>query len=320
MRRSLYPSPYRNPFRNPVPLLVLGLLAGLAAPLPGNAAALPQTPPSPGTDAAAVVRRAVANQLAAESTGSPMRFVLHKHDERHDYTQQVIETPQGDVALAVAVHDAPLSAALHQVQIDRLNALAQNPALQEHRLHRELEDNVRVNKLLRLLPDAFLYHYDRTVPCIVTVPPDVPVPGEPSPAPVNGQAPSQCYHFTFTPNPNFNPPDAESKIFQGMAGELWIEASQERLFRLNAHLTADVDFGWGIIGRLNQGGTVYLEQTDLGDEWQLTRMKLNLTGKALMVKALSYHITEEMAHFAPVSSHLDYRDAIKMLESEHAPE
>jgi len=280
-----------------------------------------QNPP-PSVDAAALVRRAVAKRLAADAAPQPVRFVFHKRDERRDFTQTIIETRQGDVALTIAANGQPLGPVGHQAQIDRLNNLVSHPDLQEHRHRNEKQDAARIDKLLRELPNAFLYHADSaTVPCTVTVPPFIPIPGEPLPPPPAGPVPvAQCYHLTFTPNPRFNPPDAESRILTGMAGELWIETSHERLVRLTAHVIAEVEFGWGIIGRLDKGGTIFLEQTDVGnDNWQLTQMKLNLTGKALLVKSLSFRITEEMSRFAPVPADLDYRKAIQTLLSEQPP-
>lgn len=279
----------------------------------------PASDPPPASDAAALVRRAVANHLTAEAAHQPQRFYLHKKDDRHDYTQEIIETPQGDVALSVASNGAPLNADMRQVQIDRLNALDAHPDLQEHRHHREQEDNARIDKLMRMLPDAFLYHYDATLACNVTTPPTVPVPGVSAPPSAEPAGDSQCYHLTFKPNPAWNPPDTESRIMRGMAGEAWIEKSQERLTRLDAHLVTDVDFGWGFIGRLDKGGTIFLEQTQTGDrDWELTRMKLDLTGKALLVKSLNIHLTEEMAHYSPTPANLDYHKAIRILESEPA--
>ncbi len=282
----------------------------------------PSSDPSPATDAAALVRRAVANHLAAEAAHQPQRFFLHKKDDRHDYTQEVIETKQGDVALSVASNGAPLNADMHQVQIDRLNTLDAHPDLQEHRHRHEQEDNARVDKLMRELPDAFIYRYDSTVACNVTTPPAVPVPGVSTslsdpPQPPDTEA--ECYHLTFQPKPGWNPPDTESRIMRGMAGEAWIEKSQERLTRLDAHLIADVDFGWGFIGHLDKGGTIFLEQKELSDrDWELTSMKLNLTGKALLVKTLNIHLTEEMAHYSPAPADLDYHKAIQMLKAEPA--
>jgi hypothetical protein len=303
--------------RNPRPPSLLPLVCATAlALLPVNGSA--QNQPSPAVDAAALVRRSVANHMAAEAAHHPQRFVLHKKDDKRDYTQVIIETRQGDVAIAIAANGKPLNPDMRQTQIDRLSNLDAHPDLQEHRHKRELEDNARVDKLMRLLPDAFLYHFESTDPCTVVVPPYVAIPGEPIPPPPGTPVPSdECYHLTFKPNPSWNPPDLESKIMRGMAGEVWIEKSQERLTRLDAHLIADVDFGWGFIGRLDKGGTIFLEQTETTpNDWELTRMNLNLTGKALLVKTLNIHITEEMAHYSPVSTGLDYHKAIQMLESE----
>lgn len=307
-----------HPFLHPHPRSALVLLFAVSIPAALLSA---QAQPSPATDAAALIRRAVANHLAAETAHHPQRFVLHKKDDRRDYFQEVVETRQGDVALAVAASGAALSPEMRQAQIDRLKNLDDHPDLQEHRRKREEEDNARVDKLMRMLPDAFVYQYDATLPCSVSTPPPVVIPGESAPPTTAADlSPSECYHLTFQPNPAWNPPDTESKILRGMAGDLLIQKSQERLTRLNAHLITDVDFGWGIIGRLDKGGTVFLEQTEMSPhDWELTRMKLNLTGRALMVKQLSYHITEEMARYTPVPPGLDYHQAIRLLESEPPP-
>jgi len=277
--------------------------------------AFAQTSPAPPIDPAALVRRAVAERLAEDANHRPLRYFLHKQDNHHNIVQEIIETPQGDVALVVASNGRPLSPVARQRQIDRLHALAANPALQQHRLSSEQADQARVDKLLRLLPDAFLYRYAGSGPCQVTSTPDILIPGVAGlPPPATSQPTQLCWHLTFTPNPQWNPPDIESEVLRGMAGDVWMEACQDRLVRLSAHLIASVNFGWGILGHLDKGGTVFFEQSYVdGGEWELTRMKLNLTGKALLIKSLGFHITDEMAGFSAVPPDLDYRQAIKML-------
>lgn len=299
---------FRNPLRSVALLALPPILGALASA---------QTPPPP--DPATLVRSAVDHYLAQEAAHHPTQFYFHKHDEHRDFTQLIMETAQGDVALTVAGNGKPLSPAGHQLQIDRLNNLAAHPDLQQHRQKREQEDNARVDHMLRLLPDAFLWTIQGLAPCTVTTPPAMTIPGQPLPSAAPAPVPSfQCYHLIFSPKPGWNPPDAESRIFQGMAGELWIEQSQQRLVRLSAHLVTDVDFGWGIVGRLNKGGTVFLEQTRFpGDDWELSRMNLNLTGKILLVRSVSFRMTEEMADYAPLPPGLDYRKAIRILEDSH---
>lgn len=272
--------------------------------------------PSSAPDPVALVRRAVALRLAEAAAHQPVRFVFHKKDDRRVFTQEMIESSQGDVARLVAVNGAPLTPAARQAEANRLHALAANPALQDHRFHREQEDAARIDKLLRLLPDAFLYRSVGLEPCQVAAIPEIAIPGVVGVPALAAPAPDACYHLTFTPNPQWNPPDLESRLLQGMAGDVWIDANGDRLHRLTGHFIEDVDFGWGIVGRFNRGGTVFLEQDRLaGNDWELTRMKLNLTGKVLLVKTLRIHIDETMGDFEPVPKNLDYRKAIEMLLS-----
>jgi hypothetical protein len=105
-------------------------------------------------------------------------------------------------------------------------------------------------------------------------------------------------------------------VLRGFAGEVWIEEQQQRLVRLDAHLVREVSVGFGILGRLNEGGTMVLQQEFEADaqEWQPTELKMNLSGKALMVKTVNIRINELASDFAPVPQDLGYRDAIAMLK------
>ena len=90
--------------------------------------------------------------------------------------------------------------------------------------------------------------------------------------------------------------------------------------KLDVHLIADVNFGWGILGKLDKGGTIQLEQSDLGNhDWELTTLKLNLKGKALMLKSLDIQLTEQATHFSQVPEGTDYHKAIQLLEDPAAP-
>jgi hypothetical protein len=269
-------------------VLFLTLLALAFAP----ASSARSQPPAP-VDATALVRRAIQHRLDAEKNHRPVRYLIHRTDERHDTTKEIVETVDGDVARLVAINGKPLSADADRAELDRLDTLAAHPEMQEHRHKSEQKDAERIDHLLALLPDAFLYRFEGMAAC----------------------GAGQCYRLSFTPNPKFTPPNLEADLLRGIAGEVWIDPVQERLTRLDGHFIADVDFGFGIIGKLNKGGTVLLEQTDVGGhDWELTRLTLHVTGKALMVKPLSYQISEEASGFAPVAPGLRYRDAIQMLK------
>jgi hypothetical protein len=252
-----------------------------------------QSLPPESMDATALVRRAVEHRLDAGKSHRPVRYLIHRTDERHDTTKLIIETADGDVARLVAINGKSLPVEADRAELNRLDTLANHPEMQEHRHKSEQKDAERIDHLLALLPDAFLYRFEGMAAC----------------------AAGQCYRLSFTPNPRFTPPNMEADLLRGIAGEVWIDPAQERLTRLEGHFIADVDFGFGIVGKLNKGGTVLLEQTDIGGhDWELTRLTLHVTGKALMVKPLSFQIDEEANHFAPVSPGLRYTDAIQLLK------
>jgi hypothetical protein len=249
-------------------------------------------------DAAGLVRRAVQHRLDADASHPPLRYVLRKKDAKRETTKEIIETKDGDVARLVEVDGKPLSTEAEQAEMDRLNFLAAHPEMEERRRKSEARDQARIDRLLKLFPDAQIYTFEGVVPC----------------------ESGQCYRLSFTPNPKFVSPDLESEFLRGFAGVLWIDQAQERMTRLEAHAIADIDFGFGILGKVNKGGTAELRQADVGGhEWKLTGLKVNLTGKALMVKSINVQIDEVASDFSPVAPGTTYTDAIEMLKKPVGP-
>ena len=109
------------------------------------------------TDGTALVRRAIQNREAAAKTHGPLRYLLRKSDDHRDTTKDIIETAQGNVSRLIAINNQPLTPGANQAELDRLHTLANHPEIQEHRHQREQKDAARVNRLMHLLPDAFLY-------------------------------------------------------------------------------------------------------------------------------------------------------------------
>ena len=50
----------------------------------------------------------------------------------------------------------------------------------------------------------------------------------------------------YIPNPSFQPPSREAKVFHELQGEMWGEPTQRRLVRMRGHVIADVKFGGGL--------------------------------------------------------------------------
>ena len=244
--------------------------------------------------AQALVSRVLATEIGtAQDAKHPMRYFLRKSTPRLTSTKDIVETRDGDVARLLSVNDRPLSQADEQKEAARLDALASNPSLQRHRKQSEDADFGLVLKLLRMLPNAFLYEYAGT-----------------------GSGPAgQVQKFAFRPNPKFDPPDYETQALTALSGELWIDAAEERVTRLEGHLQQDTDYGWGILGRLNKGGWVVIEQADVGDkQWRILHVQMEMTMR-IVFKSRNIDTVEQFTHYAPVPLGMDYRQAILMLRA-----
>ena len=101
-----------------------------------------------------------------------------------------------------------------------------------------------------------------------------------------------------------------------MQGDLLIDASRKRFARAYGTLFRDVSFGWGIIGHLDKGGHVRVQQADVGDgTWEITHLSLKVTGKFLLFKRFSADSDEVYSDFQRVPANLTFAKGVEMLKS-----
>ena len=250
-------------------------------------------------DATALLRSATQNRLDGLAHHQPQRYLLRRIDGSYSTTKDVIETRGGEVERLIAINGRPLTAEQDQAELSRLTSLLKHPELQEERRTSEQKNRAREVRMTRLLPRALLYEFVEMTPCFG----------------------GECYRVSFSPNPRFKPPNMEANVFRGLAGEAWIDQAQGRLTRVDARLVSNVGFGWGIFGKLDKGGTLSMEETQVGEhEWAMTWLKIEMKGRAMILKHLTFQFTEEMSQFSQVSADLGWREAIGILEQTVPPD
>jgi hypothetical protein len=244
-----------------------------------------------------IVRDASWNELHSKPPGKSFSFRQRKEDPKGITVKRIVETKDGDIARLLERDGKPLTPEEDQAELDRLNNILAHPEVQEHRHKKEQEDNARGDEMVRMLPDAFIYTFAGMV-----------------------DAPSgPCYRLEFKPNPAFTPPDREGEVYHGMVGELWVDQGQERLAKIDAHLISDVNFGWGVLGRLYKGGSILVENQDVGlHHWETVHMKLRLQGKLLMMKSVDYSTTEDFSDFRVHPQELTVQEAVNYLKQSGA--
>ena len=275
------------------------LAAALSAQTVSEAIAVSNTPPKPAPldlklSANELVRRAIDSQMQADQRPDSPRhmFTIRQDGKRGILTKEHVETDEGIVSRAIAVIDKPLTPQLDRGEQERLNAYLADPDLRRKKMKQQEEDDRRTRNVVRALPDAFLYTYAGTTP---------------------GKS-GDLVRLTFVPNPDFRPQSRELQALEGMEGSMLIEPRALRLARIDARLVRDVNFGWGILGKLYKGGEFMVEQEDVGGGvWRPTAMNLNFTGKALVFKTIKIRNQQIASNFRPVPAHLSFAQGVELL-------
>ena len=255
---------------------VLWVMAGFLAVAQGACCAYAQ-PPMP---AGQLVREVVYNELHDHVGHGYWRYWVDSHTPKESLREEFLETAEGPITRIELSNGHPLDAQGRQLEQTRLQHLLNSPA-EQARHRQEYDDNEkRIGRIVALLPDAFLYEYA----------------GE-----ENG-----CYRLRFHPNPDYPAHSIEARIFHAMSGELWINATYKRMVRLDGHLNQDVSFGFGILGRLYQGGWFSLQRAQVSStDWKTERFELHMSGRAILFKIITQEISEVRSGFSPVAARLD---------------
>lgn len=253
----------------------------------------PEVPANP----ADLVRDAIFNELKP-GNGEHKAFKLTSTKGNEVTVKQVIETQDGSIARILSINGKPLDAQQKAKEDARLQRLIDDPSALAAKQKSQKEDDRRTRMMLKSLPDAFIYQYAGTV--------ETP----------EGTA----ENLTFKPNPNWDPPTRETMVYRGMEGTMQINLPGKRLVKIAAKLFRDVNFGWGILGHLDQGGQFIVEQSRVMDhDWETTHMVLNFTGKALFFKTIRIQQDERSSDFIPVPP-MSARQAIEELNKGELPQ
>jgi hypothetical protein len=240
-----------------------------------------------------LVRSAAKNEMRASDTEQYFMFKDTTEFKDHSIVKEFVRTKQGGLSTTLLLNGKPLSAEERQKEDAKLVKYANDPEARRKRRESNKEDDKRAELMLTSLPEAFLYTYagiDRGP---------------------NGE---QLVHLKFTANPKFVPPNHETAVYQGMEGDMIIDRTAMRIAKIDGTLFKDVDFGWGILGKLYKGGKFRIVQRDVGGgHWEEVEETLNFYGKILMVKSLTIWSSETMTDFHPISSDLTTAQALDLL-------
>ncbi len=219
-----------------------------------------------GVDPQALVRRAAANAAAAaQDTSRTFIYRAAKETNSGSAVRDMIETKEVILARTLTWNGKEPSAEERAKEDSRLDLLVTSAEELRKKKAEQDADRKRTLQLVKALPDALRFQNDGTEM-------------------VNGR---EAIRLKFTPNPDFSPTSKETYGLKAAAGKLWIDRAHTQIVRMDATLTENVYIGWGILGHINQGGRLELEQSLLpGNAWRITKLNIEATGKAFFFKTI----------------------------------
>lgn len=274
----------------------------LAIPAAGQSSApQPSQPEKP--DPGELVRQAVATEVAAfQDPSVKHQFRSRKQTPRGSQTKLYVETHEAMAGMVIAYDDRPVTEAELAGEQAHLKGLLDQPEQLRHKQGQEKEVTDRFVRILKALPDVYVYEYDGTETATADF----------------GKAGTPLVRLKFRPNPNYSPPSHLSEqALGGTRGTILIDAERHRIARIEGTVFKDVNFGWGFFGRLDKGGHFLIAQTDVGDNtWEITRMTLSFTGKILLIKSFNMVSDEVLSGFRRVPADMTFAQGVDLLKAE----
>jgi hypothetical protein len=261
------------------------ILAGVLAAASGVCCAQPGPQEEPGK----LVREVVYNELHDHDRHGNWRYWVQRHSAGGDRVEEQVETSDGPVARAVLSNGQPVSEQVAGQEETRLRELAGSPSERANLRQSYRDDERRVGRILAMLPDGFVYQDEGTD--------------------------GGVRHLRFTPNPGYSAHCIEARVFHQLSGDLFVDVRMKRMKQLEGHLNDNVDFGMGLLGRVNKGSWFRMVRTQVSStEWKTERLEVHMNGRALLFKTLARDTSEVRGGFEAVPPRMSLEQGLHLLD------
>jgi hypothetical protein len=235
-----------------------------------------------------IVQQAVQTEMAASRDDHSLwRYRQEEKIPAHTVSI-VVETSQGSIKQKLEHDGRPLTAEQTAAERKRIQTFIQDPTQQQKQRRDGEHDSESATKLLKMLPEAFTWKTASETPELITL--------------------------AFEPNSAFDPPDMEARVMGNMGGELVVDRAQHRIRTMRGTLISDVNIGYGLLGKLRQGGTFNVERREIAPQfWQITETHVHIEGRALLFKTIGQQQDEINTEFTRVPDATTLEQAVALL-------
>lgn len=233
-------------------------------------------------DARTLVQKTVNIEIAKDQADRS-RWFFYEVDKKpgNSIEQWVAQTSHGDVNRVIKKNGKPIPLAQQRQAVE---SFVRNSDAQAQQRQGDQKDAQQAESLLRMLPSAFLWSIKEKND-VTTI-------------------------FHFQPNPDFNPPSRQARVFAAMEGDLTADNQQHRIQKLKGVMIHDVNFGWGLLGSLKKGGWFEVDREQVAPGiWQIYETHVHIQGRALLFKTISQQEDDHKSSFTRLPDDMTLQQA-----------
>ncbi|HEY4710632.1 MAG TPA: hypothetical protein VIH46_10725 [Candidatus Acidoferrales bacterium] len=288
--------------RSPVLILIAALaIAGLVAAAAPHVAAPSRAQPQAGPWADSQPLsdeelRARTQKLLANQHGDDDALELYDRIERHtdrtgganprtidDKTYRVVPTGMGNTKILLHEQGKPLDASAYRSQLETLESVLKTMANPDDPRAKAADAKFqkRMHERAQFVDAASEAYTAKWV----------------ERATWNGRL---CDVIALDPNPNFQPRSMFQDAFAHTTAKLWVDRQTIQIVHAEAHVTSDISFGGGILGKLYRGSVVSMDQAEMAPGiWLPTHYQYDFAGRKFLF-SFDQHQIIEVSHYRRV--------------------
>lgn len=246
---------------------------------------------TPGLQPIAQLIKDVAyNELQDRERDSYWAYRIQQKIGPQSFVKHQVETEQGPIFRILEEGGKPLTDEEERREEARLNSLLNSPSALSKNRQDHLQDEARVQRLVQLMPGAFLFEPD-------------------------GKVSGDLITVNFKPNPEFKPPTYEARVFHGMAGTIVVNQRLKRFVEMRGHLISRIDFGYGLLGSVEKGGEFEIHREQVSEShWKTDLVDVHVSGHVILFKTVSKDHHEARSQFQPVPTTISLDEAKHLLD------
>ncbi len=248
--------------------------------------------PALGDDLSGFVREVVENEIQAQDNDRSCWIYTSETLEGAEWrTERVVDTDRGVLTGILTENGRPLTPKEQELEERHVRILVHSPRELSREAADRQHDWEKIVRLARLLPDGLLYTRESTE--------------------------GQKVRLSFRPNPRFDPPTSDAMVFRAVGGTMLIDTRLKRIIGFRAQLRNDLEFGWGLLGKLHKGGIFEVRQEQVAPGfWEVTSLNVNITGRVLFIRRFGEQRTEIRSDFRRIPDGTPLEAAAEMLKQD----